>query len=108
MTRAALLLLPAAALLAFAAAQHAEARSKAFCRDYAQAVADRDFSPNASEAVTQAAPGVTVVGAVAEGQPEGDASMPAAGTGNAVLTDAPAGGRWEDAYHHAYTECRAS
>ena len=98
MTRVAYLLLPA---LALAAALPAQAKDKAFCREWARDIADTHASAGDSAAVEP-------VGVVTEdGQDGGDKGALGDTTG-AVLTGAASGDNWQSIYRRAYADCRAS
>jgi len=109
MTRAALLILPVIALSATAALQPVQARSKAFCRDWAHDVADRQA--NAGDVVVGTALGAVggaLIGAAVDGQQgAGKGAIIGAGSG-AVLTGVATSEHWQRVYRRAYAECRAS
>lgn len=108
MGRAALILLPAFTLLAMAQPQPADARSKSFCRDWAEDVADR--SASGQDGVAGATLGVSSGTNLGEA-PEGSsaASKDAlTGDGGAMLTGGSTNDRWQHIFRRAYAECRAS
>lgn len=99
MTRVAYLLLPAFVL---AAALPAQAKDKAYCREWARDVADSHASAGDSASVE-------AVGVVTEeGQDGGDKGSLLDGTNGAVLTGAASGDNWQSVYRRAYADCRAS
>lgn len=113
MKRAALILLPAIAALSAAAPHIAGAKSKAYCRQFAQGVADSSGAKGATVGAT-AGNVLTTVGQVLVGTVTVNQSMPAAGT-RADATQAaatPAGAAGSDqrqqVYRRAYADCRAS
>ena len=109
MTRAISLFLPALAVLAAAIPAPAEAKSKAFCRDWASEVADRHVSDGDvfAGAVLGAIGGALLGGAI-DGRDGAGAGALIGGAGGAVLTGATSDDRWESIYRRAYAECRAS
>lgn len=108
MGRAALILLPALTLLAMAGLQPADARSKSFCRDWAQDVADRTSNGEDGEAdASMGVPGGASLGETAEGR-NGAGRDALAGDGGAVLTGVSTNDRWQHIFRRAYAECRAS
>ena len=101
MARAALLFLPAAAILAFAGTLPADARSKAFCREWAEDVANRNAGPEQ--------PGGALMGAALQSsaQPSKDGLTLAPG-GSSPAGANLQGQHWQTIFRHAYAECRAS
>jgi uncharacterized protein YcfJ len=109
MRRVNTLILPAFALLAAAAPLPAEAKSKAYCREWASEVADRHA--NAGDVLAGAvlgAVGGALLGGVIDGSDGAGRGALIGGAGGAVLTGATANDRWEKIYRRAYAECRAS
>ncbi len=109
MTRAASLFLPLLALIAPLSPDVAMAKSKAYCREWAQDVADRNA--NAGDVVAGAvigAIGGAVLGGVIDGRDGLGTGALIGGAGGAVVTGATTGDRWERVYRRAYAECRAS
>lgn len=107
MKRAALLLLPAIAVATSAGQpETAAAKSKSFCRGWAQEVADREANaPGSATVPVLGAADVTLVGAVtAPGQVGVEADSLTAATAEPTATD----NRREQAYRRAYADCRAS
>jgi uncharacterized protein YcfJ len=97
------------ALLAAAAPVPAEAKSKAFCRDWASEVADRHV--NGGDVVAGAvigALGGALLGGAIDGRDGAGKGALIGGAGGAVLTGATANDRWQSIYRRAYAECRAS
>ena len=109
MTRAAYLFLPLLALIAPLSPDVAMAKSKAYCREWAQDVADRNA--NAGDVVAGAvigAIGGAVLGGVIDGRDGLATGALIGGAGGAVVTGATTGDRWNRIYRRAYAECRAS
>lgn len=109
MTRHISLFLPALAVLAAAVPDAAEAKSKAYCRDWASEVADRHA--NGGDIVAGAvigAIGGALLGGAIDGRDGAGAGALIGGAGGAVLTGATADDRWDSIYRRAYAECRAS
>jgi uncharacterized protein YcfJ len=109
MKRAALLFVPAFALLALAAPETASAKSKAYCREWARDVADRHANAGdvVAGAVIGALGGALIGGAIDGGSGAGKGAL-IGGAGGAVVTGATTGDRWERIYRRAYADCRAS
>ncbi len=107
MTRAAPFFLPVFALVALA--HPAEARSKAFCRDWAHEVANRHAGPaDVVVGTALGALGGALVGAAVDGRSgAGKGALIGAGSG-AVLTGVTTNNRWQQVYRRAYAECRAN
>jgi uncharacterized protein YcfJ len=109
MTRTKPLLIPVIAMLAAWAPVPAEAKSKAYCREWASAVADRHA--NGGDVVAGAvigALGGALLGGAIDGRDGAGKGALIGGAGGAVLTGATANDRWEKIYRRAYAECRAS
>jgi uncharacterized protein YcfJ len=109
MKRVKFLFLPALALLAAAALEPAEAKSKAYCREWASDVADRHA--NAGDILAGAvlgAVGGALLGGVIDGPDGAGRGALIGGAGGAVLTGAGANDRWQRVYRRAYADCRAS
>lgn len=109
MTRPKHLILPLLAVLAGAVSAPAEAKSKAYCREWASEVADRHVSDGDifAGAVIGAIGGALLGGAI-DGRDGAGAGALIGGAGGAVLTGATADDRWDSIYRRAYAECRAS
>ena len=109
MTRTRTLFLPLIALLAAALPAPAEAKSKAFCREWASEVADRHAGGGdvVAGALIGAIGGALLGGAI-DGRDGAGAGALIGGAGGAVLTGATMDDRWESVYRRAYAECRAS
>lgn len=108
MNRAALILIPAAALLASAGTQPAAARSKAFCRDYAQEMADRSAGSGPAIADNTQESGNAMPAAALDEQggiTHGTLTAASSGTPSA---DPAASDHWQHVYRRAYADCRAS
>ena len=109
MTRVKPLLIPMIAILAAAAPEPVEARSKAYCQEWARDVADRHA--NAGDVVAGAvigAVGGALLGGVIDGREGAGRGAIIGGAGGAVLTGVTAKERWQSIYRRAYAECRAS
>lgn len=109
MTRVAYLFVPALALAASALPPAAQAKDKAFCREWARDVADRHS--NAGDIVAGAmigAIGGALLGGVIDGNDGVGRGALIGGAGGAVLTGATAEDRWQKVYRRAYADCRAS
>lgn len=107
MTRAVLLILSVFAIAAAAAPWPAEARSKAYCRDLAQQVADRNTHSGDVVDAALAEPGGALIGAAVDGQGgEGQGAVIGGGGGSAV-TGIATSEHWQQVYRRAYAECRA-
>ena len=109
MTRAKPLFIPVVAMLAAAVPEPAEAKSKAYCREWASEVADRHA--NGGDVVAGAvigALGGALLGGAIDGRDGAGKGALIGGAGGAVLTGATANDRWEKIYRRAYAECRAS
>jgi hypothetical protein len=109
MTRAKHLILAVLAVLAVALPASAEAKSKAYCREWASEVADRHASGGdiVAGALIGAIGGALLGGAI-DGRDGAGAGALIGGASGAVLTGATADDRWESVYRRAYAECRAS
>jgi uncharacterized protein YcfJ len=96
-------------MFAAAAPMPAEAKSKAYCREWASEVADRHANGGdvVAGAVIGAIGGALLGGAIDGGDGAGKGAL-IGGAGGAVLTGATASDRWERIYRRAYAECRAS
>lgn len=109
MTRVKPLFIPILAMLATAVPEPAEARSKAYCREWARDVADRHA--NGGDVVAGAvigALGGALLGGAIDGRDGAGRGALIGGAGGAVLTGATANDRWQKVYRRAYAECRAS
>jgi uncharacterized protein YcfJ len=109
MTRAKHLILPVLVVLAAGLPAPAEAKSKAYCREWASDVADRHA--NGGDIVAGAligAIGGALLGGAIDGHDGVGKGALIGGAGGAVLTGATANDRWESVYRLAYAECRAS
>jgi uncharacterized protein YcfJ len=109
MSRAKPTFLTVLALLAAAVPDAAEAKSKAYCREWASDVADRHA--NAGDVVAGAvigAIGGALLGGAIDGRDGAGKGALIGGAGGAVLTGATANDRWQSIYRRAYAECRAS
>ena len=109
MRRVKSLFIPVLALLAAAAPQPAEAKSKAYCKEWASDVADRHA--NAGDVVAGAvigAVGGALLGGAIDGREGAGKGALIGGAGGAVVTGATSGDRWQQVYRRAYAECRAS
>ncbi|WP_421695506.1 hypothetical protein [Aestuariivirga sp.] len=101
MPRAALLFLPAIAVLAAAGPTAVEARSKSFCREWAEDVANRNSPQDQANG--------QIMGAAlqSQGEPSGSDLFPQSGN-HAAAGASEADGEWQLVFRRAYAECRAS
>jgi uncharacterized protein YcfJ len=103
------LFIPVIAILATATPEPADAKSKAYCKEWARDVADRHA--NAGDVVAGAvigAVGGALLGGVIDGRDGAGRGALIGGAGGAVLTGVTANDRWQSVYRRAYAECRAS
>lgn len=104
MRRAAFSIFPVLALAALAWPEPVEAKSKAYCREWAREVADRAATEGG------AASGVVLGldGDVPESQDGYGTASLGGSDGSGGLTNAGGDDRWQKTYRRAYAECRAS
>lgn len=107
MNRAALLVLSAIAALSVLPLNMAAAKSKAYCRQWAQAEADRNTSSAVSVGAT-AGNVLTTVGDVLVGTVTVNQGMPAAAPEGPSNTAGAANSKRQQIYRRAYADCRAS
>lgn len=108
MRRAAFLTIPFAASLLAGAPQPAEARSKAYCRDYAQQIASREAAGGIELGVAPEGAAHGMVGTALDSHDAAGGSLGVEPAGIPVPASDPASGAWQHAYRRAYAECRAS
>ncbi len=109
MTRVKPLFVPVIAILAVSVPEPAEARSKAYCKEWAREVADRHA--NGGDVVAGAfigALGGALLGGAIDGSEGAGRGALIGGAGGAVLTGVTTNDRWQSVYRRAYAECRAS
>ncbi len=107
MKRAPILILTALAALGLA--EPAMAKSKAFCRQYAEDVANR--RANGGDVVAGAllgAVGGAILGGAIDGKSGAGKGAIIGGVGGAVVGGAGTNEKWRRVYRRAYAECRAS
>lgn len=108
MKRAALLVLPAIAAIAAVEPHMAAAKTKAYCRQFAQGVADRGGANGATVGST-AGNVLSTVGQVLVGTVTVNQSMPApAAQGSVTPAGANSTDQRQQAYRRAYADCRSS
>lgn len=108
MTRVSSFFISALALAAVSP-EPAEAKDKAFCREWAHEVADRNA--NAGDVVAGAvigAIGGAILGGAIDGHDGAGRGALIGGAGGAVLTGATTADHWDKVYRRAYADCRAS
>ncbi|MFN4141603.1 hypothetical protein [Aestuariivirga sp.] len=109
MRRAVLILTSALGLFLAVEPQLAEAKSKAYCREWAEDVANR--RANGGDVVAGAvigALGGALLGGAIDGRDGAGKGALIGGAGGAVVTGATASERWQRIYRRAYADCRAS
>ena len=104
MRRAVFSIFPALALAAMAWPEAVEAKSKAFCRDWAREVADRA----ATEGDVASGLALGLDGATLDTQDGYGTASLGGNDGSGALTTAGGDDRWQKTYRRAYAECRAS
>lgn len=107
MNRAALLLLPAIAVLSAFTPHLASAKSKAYCRQWAEDVANRGGAGGAGVGAT-AGNVLSTVGQVLVGTVTVNQAMPAAAAEETGRAAEPGSSKRQQIYRRAYADCRAS
>jgi uncharacterized protein YcfJ len=96
-------------MFAMLATVPAQAKSKAFCRQWAQDVADR--RANGADVVAGAvlgAVGGALLGGAIDGRSGAGRGAVIGGVGGAVVGGASTSEHWRRTYRRAYADCRAS
>ena len=107
MNRAALLIVPL--LSAILVAGPAEARSKAYCKRYAEDVASRRAnSGDVLAGTVLGAVGGALIGGAIDGRGGAGRGALIGGVGGTVVAGVGTSERWRAAYRRAYARCRAS